>query len=134
MSLPESVKRLFAVLSAPFKALWAALTQIASLDRRQVRSLVTVGFLAGMVSLSAENWAITFYLDQIITNPAIAEAAQDQFIGFLADRMRNTSILQGVITVVLGAVILNADRMSVKAPGFEANIGGGVLSKEGEQI
>jgi hypothetical protein len=110
-------------LGAPFRALWHALRQIAALDRTQVRSLVTVGFLAGMVSLSAENWFITFYLDRIIESPLIKEAAQDKFIAFLADRMRNTSILQGLIALVLGAVILNADRMSVKAAGFEAAIG-----------
>lgn len=124
MTIPEPVARFFSILSAPFRAFWSALSSIASLDRKQVRSLVTVGFLLGMVSLSAENWSITFYLERVISNPAIADEAQSEFIAFLADRMRNTSILQGLIAVVLGCVILNADRMSVKAAGIEASIGG----------
>lgn len=124
MTLPDPIKRFFSILGAPFRAIWGALNSIASLDRRQVRSLVTVGFLAGMVSLSAENWAITFVADEAASRISENRVGGNHLFEFITERMRWTSALQGLITVVLGAVILNADRMSVKGAGFEASIGG----------
>jgi len=117
--------RAFHAIAAPFRLAWQALTQVASLDRRQVRSLVTVGFLSGMVSLSAENWFITWVAEDAAARISDDRNGAKYLFEFLTERMRNTSILQGVITLVLGAVILNADRMSVKGAGFEASIGGG---------
>lgn len=115
--LGEYNRRFWHFLATPFRA-------IVNLTARQVRSLVTVGFLCGMISLSFENWMITFYLDGIILDEAIGGADLQAFVGFLSDRMRNTSILQGLITITLGAVVLNADRVRLKAGAVEASIGG----------
>lgn len=121
MSKTEAVHN---ILTAPFRALWGVLTKIASLDRKQVRSLVTVGFLLGMMSLSAENWMTTWYLNDVLQNNGITAEKQRLFFGFLSERMRYTSILQGVVALALTCVILNADRMSFKAGGVEASVGG----------
>ena len=100
--------RFWRFLGTPFRA-------IVTLNRQQVRSLVTVGFLAGMISLSAENWALTFYIDNAVFRENVINEEFTMFVGFLADRMRNTSVLQGIITLTLGAVVLNADRVSLQA-------------------
>jgi len=113
-----------APFAQPFVTIWTGLTQIANLSGRQVRSLVTVGFLAGMISLSVENWGLTFYFNGVVKSVDITPEKQVLFVEFLSERLRYTSVLQGLITVVLGAVVLNADRLRFKAGGVEGEIGG----------
>lgn len=115
--------RIIAVNNAFWHFLGTPFRAIVAMDGVMVRSLVTVGFLAGMIALSAENWAITFYLDREIMQAGAYDEAQRAFMSFLTERMRNTSMLQGLITLVLGAVVLNADRLRFKAGSVEASIG-----------
>lgn len=123
MSRGEFASRVLHFLGLPFRLLWGALTSIADLTRQQIRSLVTVAFLAGMISLSGENWAITFAADhaslRMVENPESALA----LLGFLTERMRYISGLQAWLALILGAVILNADYLRFKHGDTEAEIG-----------
>lgn len=125
MSRGELASRLLYLLGLPFRLLWGALTSIANLTAAQVRSLVTVAFLAGMVSLSGENWALTFAADhashRFIDEPAGSQA----LFGFLLERMRYISGLQFWLALILGAVVLGADYVRLKLGEHEASIGKG---------
>jgi hypothetical protein len=112
------------VLNLPFKLLWAALTSVANLTRQQIRSLVTVSFLAGMMSLSAENWVITHTAERAAAGIANGTKVATLF-EFLTDRMRFTSALQFWLALILGAVVIGADYMRFKFGDTEATLGKG---------
>ncbi len=119
----REVSRVLHAIGAPFRLIWGALTSVANLSRQQIRSLVTVAFLAGMMSLSGENWAITFAADSAshrFTQDGEGAAA---LLGFLTERMRYISGLQAWLALILGAVILNADYLRFKHGDTEAEMG-----------
>ena len=107
----------------PIRLLWAGLTSIANLTRPQIRSLVTVAFLAGMISLSGENWAITFLADKASHRLAEDGEGAAALLAFLTERMRYISGLQAWLALILGAVILNADHLRFKHGAIEASMG-----------
>lgn len=123
MSRGELASKLLHLLGLPFRLLWGALTSVADLTRQQIRSLVTVAFLAGMISLSGENWAITFAADQATDRMAADARSASAFLGFLTERMRYISGLQAWLALILGAVILNADYLRFKHGDTEAELG-----------
>lgn len=123
MSRAEIAQRLLHLLGLPFQLLWGALTSIANLTRPQIRSLVTVAFLAGMISLSGENWAITFAADHASHRFAADGEGAAALLGFLTERMRYISGLQAWLALILGAVILNADYVRLKLGDNEASLG-----------
>lgn len=123
MSRAEFTERLWHLLGAPFRLLWSALTSIANLSPGQIRSLVTVAFLGGMISLSGENWAITFAADHASHRMTVDAEGARSLIGFLTERMRYISGLQAWLAVILAAVILNADYVRLKLGEHEASIG-----------
>ena len=132
MSRGELASRALHFLGAPFRLMWAALTGVANLSAAQIRSLVTVGFLAGMISLSGENWGLTFAADHASHRFAEdAEGARAVF-DLILERVRFTSALQFWLALILGAVILNADYVRLKLGQFEAGAGRGA-QQEGEE-
>lgn len=133
MSRAEMASKALHVLGLPFRLLWEALTSVANLSRQQIRSLVTVAFLAGMISLSGENWAITFTADHASHRMAKDAEGAAALLGFLTERMRYISGLQAWLALILGAVILNADYVRLKMGDTEASLGGGSDRKGGEE-
>jgi hypothetical protein len=123
MSRGELASRLLYLFGLPFRLLWGALTSIANLTRPQIRSLVTVAFLAGMMSLSGENWAITSAADNASQRFAQDGEGATALLGFLTERMRYISGLQAWLALILGAVILNADYLRFKHGDTEAELG-----------
>lgn len=123
----ETLKKILYALGAPFRAFWWALTRISSLSPQQIKSLVTVGFLAGMISLSLENWGITFLAED--TAAEHGEGVELLF-DFLMERMRYISALQAWLALILGAVIIGADYVRIKIGDNEAGVGRN--DKEGE--
>jgi len=133
MSRSELASRALHVLGLPFRLLWSALTSIANLSPSQIRSLVTVAFLAGMISLSGENWAITFAADHASHRFAEDAEGARTLLQFLTERMRYISGLQAWLALILGAVILGADYVRLKMGNYEAGLGRGPQqSQEGE--
>lgn len=116
-----TISRLWATLTTPFRVIWRSLSQISNLSSKQVRSLTSVAFLAGMISLSAENWGITFVAGKAA---AAGGEGMEHLFGFLLERMRYISILQGWLALILGAVIIGADVVRVKIGSNEASLGG----------
>jgi hypothetical protein len=123
MSRADVASKVLHLLGLPFRLLWNALTSIANLTRPQIRSLVTVAFLAGMISLSGENWAITFAADHASHRFAEDGEGAAALLGFLTERMRYISGLQAWLALILGAVILNADYVRLKLGDNEASLG-----------
>lgn len=119
------MQRVLQVFGAPFRLIWIALTSIANLSRQQIRSLVTVAFLAGMISLSGENWAITLAADHASHRFAEDGVGAAALLNFLTERMRYISGLQAWLALALTAVILNADYVRLKIGDNEAGIGRG---------
>jgi hypothetical protein len=105
-------------LGTPFRA-------IVALTFPQVRSLFAVAMLCGIISLSAENWALMVLAHHAVEDGETMKA----WLGLIIERTRYNSGLQGFFALILGLTVFGAQYMRARWGDKEIGIGRG---SEGE--
>lgn len=125
--MTDVAKTIGAVIAAPFLAVWSALSKIAALDRRQVRSLSAIALLGGIIAFSGESIGIVLFVERAVQRAGELDEVALAVIKILTERMRYIAALQAFFAFGVIAVVLNADRISGGAgkDGINFNIGGG---------
>jgi hypothetical protein len=90
-------------LGMPFRA-------IVALDFRQVRSLFAIAMLAGIISLSVENWMLVGLAHHSIERGETVGA----WLALLIERTRYNSGLQAWFSIILGLVVFGAEYLRAK--------------------
>lgn len=99
-------------LGTPFRA-------IVTLTFQQIRSLFSIAMLAGIISLSIENWALI----AIAHHAVEAKEVSGEFFGLLVERTRYNSGLQGFFAFIMGLIVFGAEYFHLKWGDKEAKAG-----------
>lgn len=100
------------ILSAPFRAIAAAVLWAVCFNGDQIRALMCWAMLAGIAVLGFTNIGMTFAAQSAV---AAGEASRP-FLDILIEQIRYNSILQGLM---IGGVVI----IAIQAGSFRAKIG-----------
>ena len=95
--------RFWRFLGTPFRA-------IVALSFVQVRSLFSIAMLAGIISLSVENWAYMALAHHAVEEGEVLKA----WLGLLVERTRYNSGLQAWFAFIMGLVVFGAELVRVR--------------------
>lgn len=112
----------FRWLGHPFRALARGAMVLVNLDRRQMRSVFSLGMLGGIVALSFQNLALLFqaYTAHIAGQPVTQESLLGEMV--LVQQFWNNAIMAGFATI-LGLVVWGADYLRAKFGEKELAVG-----------
>lgn len=108
-------------LTAPYRMLVGILTTLVNLNARQMRAIFSLAMLGGIVALSAQNF---FYIAWAKKAIELGEAYMPWF-NLLADQIQFHSWLVGVLSGIVGMVVIGADWLRAKYGQFEVGFGKG---------
>jgi hypothetical protein len=108
------VQRFWRFIGTPFRA-------IVSLTQAQVRSLFGIAMLAGIISLSVENWVVVGLAHHAVEGGDVLRV----WFEMLLERTRYNSALQGFFAFIMGMVVFGADFFRAKWGNRELSAGNG---------
>lgn len=112
---------LWRFLTAPYRMVIAALLVLVNLSARQMRAIFSLAMLGGIVALSGQNAAYTYWAKQAV------EAGRTLMPWFelLAEQIRFNSYLIAFFSGIMGLVVFGADYLRAKFGSYEAGFGKG---------
>lgn len=108
-------------LTAPYRMVVSILIVLVNLSARQMRAIFSLAMLGGIVALSAQNVIYIAWAKQAI---ALGENYMPWF-GLLADQIRFHSWLIGVLSGIVGMIVIGADWLRAKYGQLEIGLGKG---------
>lgn len=113
--------KLWAIITAPFRATIAGLMVLVNLTGRQMRALFSIAMLGGMIANSITNW---FYIRMVHHMVEDGEVNMS-FFGMIMEQMRFNSGLTAWFAVILGLIVFGADYLRAKHGETEISFGKG---------
>jgi len=106
-------------LGAPFRMIGRAAMVLVNLDRRQMRSVFSLGMLGGIIALSMQNVALLYG-----AYAAPQPIARESLVGVMAlsQQFWNNAIMAG-FAAILGLVVWGADYLKAKYKDAELETG-----------
>lgn len=108
-------------VTTPYRMVVSVLIVLVNLSARQMRAIFSLAMLGGIVALSAQNVIYIAWAKQAI---ALGDNYMPWF-GLLADQIRFHSWLIGVLSGIVGMVVIGADWLRAKYGQFEIGVGKG---------
>lgn len=108
-------------LTAPYRMVVGLLSTLVNLNARQMRAIFSLAMLGGIVALSAQNF---FYIAWAKRAIELGTAYMPWF-NLLADQIRFHSWLIGILSGIVGMVVIGADWLRAKYGQFEVGFGKG---------
>lgn len=112
---------LWRFVTAPYRMVVSILIVLVNLSARQMRAIFSLAMLGGIVALSAQNVIYISWAKQAV---ALGENYMPWF-GLLADQIRFHSWLIGVLSGIVGMIVIGADWLRAKYGQFEIGLGKG---------
>jgi hypothetical protein len=108
-------------LTAPYRMVVSILIVLVNLSARQMRAIFSLAMLGGIVALSAQNAAYTYWAREAVeAGPRLVP-----WFELLAEQIRFNSYLIGFFSGIMGLVVFGADYLRAKFGSYEAGFGKG---------
>lgn len=116
---------LWRFITAPYRMIATILHTLVNLTARQMRAIFSLAMLGGIVALSGQNAAYTYWAKDAVEQ---GERLLPWF-NLLAEQIRFNSWLIAFFSGIMGLVVYGADYLRAKFGQFEASTGKGPADK-----
>lgn len=107
-------------LGYPFRACGAACRFLIDLTPGQMKSLLTLAMIGGIVAISGQN---VWYL--FMAKAALHAHGHKEFFDLVTEQMKFNSYLQAWFAFIMGMIVFGADYVRAKFLGHELGLGRG---------